>query len=43
MLDETDATAATLDGDTYDRLVAAKDEYDPENVFRSNANVEPSS
>jgi hypothetical protein len=26
----------------YDRLVALKDEYDPDNVFRLNGNVEPS-
>jgi FAD/FMN-containing dehydrogenase len=27
--------------DTYDRLVALKDEYDPTNVFRRNQNVKP--
>lgn len=28
-------------GDHYDRLVAVKNEYDPENLFRSNQNVKP--
>ena len=28
-------------GDNYDRLVALKEEWDPENVFRLNQNVEP--
>ncbi len=26
----------------YARLVAVKDEYDPENVFKSNTNIAPS-
>ncbi|WP_226041878.1 FAD-binding oxidoreductase [Natrinema sp. DC36] len=30
-----------LYGDNYDRLVAVKTTYDPENLFRSNANVAP--
>ncbi|WP_158056315.1 FAD-binding oxidoreductase [Halorussus halophilus] len=42
MLDEADETAATMYGDNYDRLVTVKDEYDPKNVFQSNANVRPS-
>jgi FAD/FMN-containing dehydrogenase len=29
-------------GDNYDRLVEAKDEWDPGNLFRTNQNVEPS-
>ncbi|MDS0478017.1 FAD-binding oxidoreductase [Natrinema sp. 1APR25-10V2] len=32
-----------LYGDNYDRLVEVKTEYDPENLFRSNANVPPRS
>jgi FAD/FMN-containing dehydrogenase len=32
-----------LYGDNYERLVAIKTEYDPENLFRSNANVPPRS
>jgi Berberine and berberine like len=34
---------AAFDPATYDRLVALKDEYDPDNVFRLNQNVRPSS
>jgi FAD/FMN-containing dehydrogenase len=33
---------AAFDPATYDRLVALKDEYDPDNVFRLNQNVRPS-
>ena len=40
--DEPDARLRAAYGDNYDRLVALKDEWDPENVFRLNQNVEPS-
>ncbi|MCL7417105.1 MAG: FAD-binding oxidoreductase [Halalkalicoccus sp.] len=33
--------ARALFGENYDRLVEIKSEYDPENLFRSNANVAP--
>ena len=29
-------------GDNYERLVALKNEYDPRNFFRLNANIDPS-
>ena len=28
-------------GSNYDRLVALKDKYDPENFFRMNQNIQP--
>ncbi|WP_435359693.1 FAD-binding oxidoreductase [Haloarchaeobius sp. DFWS5] len=33
--------ATTLFGENYDRLVAVKTKYDPENVFQGNQNVRP--
>jgi FAD/FMN-containing dehydrogenase len=33
---------AAFDAAAYERLVALKDEYDPDNVFRLNQNVAPS-
>ena len=35
-----DTTRATF-GENYDRLVDVKTEYDPENLFRLNQNIEP--
>ena len=35
-----DATRAAF-GENYDRLVEVKTEYDPENLFRLNQNIEP--
>jgi len=43
LADEGEARVrAAYPGATYDRLAAAKAEYDPGNVFRLNQNVEPS-
>ncbi len=33
---------AAFSGGKWERLVALKDEYDPENVFRSDPNIPPS-
>ena len=41
-LDETADVEATYGEETYRKLVALKDEYDPTNVFRLNQNVAPS-
>lgn len=38
----TDQVRASYPGDTYDRLVAVKDRYDPANLFRLNQNITPS-
>ena len=37
-----DMVRSSYPGDTYDRLVAVKDRYDPANVFRLNQNIPPS-
>jgi FAD/FMN-containing dehydrogenase len=39
---DQDAIGVSYGADTYARLVALKDEYDPTNVFRRNQNVRPS-
>jgi FAD/FMN-containing dehydrogenase len=33
---------STYGAEKYDRLVALKDKYDPENLFRLNQNIRPS-
>jgi FAD/FMN-containing dehydrogenase len=38
----TDRLRTAYGSDTYDRLVAAKDRWDPENVFHLNQNIPPS-
>ena len=38
-----EAVKAGFGADKYARMVAVKDKYDPENVFRSNTNIPPSS
>ena len=38
---EQDRVESTY-GSKYDRLVALKDRYDPDNLFRLNANIKPS-
>jgi FAD/FMN-containing dehydrogenase len=37
-----DQVRSSYPGDTYDRLVAVKDRFDPANVFRLNQNIVPS-
>jgi len=39
---DEDAVGVSYGPDTYGRLVALKDEYDPTNVFRRNQNIRPS-
>jgi FAD/FMN-containing dehydrogenase len=41
-LADADAARTSYGSETYARLVALKDEYDPTNVFRLNQNIEPS-
>jgi FAD/FMN-containing dehydrogenase len=40
--DEADKVREAFGAETYDRLVAVKDRYDPDNVFHLNQNVRPS-
>ena len=41
-LGDSDAARSSYGDETYARLVALKNEYDPTNVFRLNQNIEPS-
>jgi FAD/FMN-containing dehydrogenase len=40
-LGDADAGRSSYGDETYDRLVALKNEYDPSNVFRLNQNIDP--
>jgi hypothetical protein len=40
-LSDPDAAKTSYGAETWDRLVALKNEYDPRNVFRLNQNIEP--
>jgi len=42
-LGDADAARSSYGDETYKRLVALKNEYDPTNVFRLNQNIEPQS
>src|SRR4051812_47994784 len=41
-LGDTDAARSSYSDETYARLLALKNEYDPTNVFRLNQNIDPS-
>ena len=41
-LGDADAARSSYSQETYARLVALKDKYDPTNLFRLNQNIEPS-
>jgi FAD/FMN-containing dehydrogenase len=40
-LSDPNAAKSSYGEETWDRLVALKNEYDPRNVFRLNQNIEP--
>src|SRR5207237_9119649 len=42
MVDEGAGRVKATYGDNYERLVAIKDKYDPDNLFRVNQNIKPS-
>ncbi len=41
-MDEGEDRVKATYGDNYERLVAIKDKYDPNNFFRVNQNIKPS-
>jgi FAD/FMN-containing dehydrogenase len=43
MMDEGEDRVRATYGDNYQRLVVIKDKYDPQNLFRVNQNIKPSS
>jgi FAD/FMN-containing dehydrogenase len=42
MGDEGEGRVKATYGDNYERLVAIKNKYDPDNFFRVNQNIKPS-